>query len=115
VIKSTKAMINEWQRIANMLSICIEYNVVLEIGKYRINFPVLVKDFGHTNGMLLVESYDSIKNIKNELNEKGYGYSVMPFDKRNLFDIETIKSVLCDWGWAGRKDEAPDWYKEPED
>jgi hypothetical protein len=48
-------MIEEWQRVAVELAIRIETHVVIEIkDKCKIECPVLVKDFGHFNGMVLV-------------------------------------------------------------
>ena len=62
--------------------------------------------------MLLFENYEAVQKITEVLHHAGYGYSVLPYDPRDHFDLESFKDILCDWGWAGPIESAPTWYQE---
>jgi hypothetical protein len=106
-----------WKLAGNDLGIKIEspFKLFLKDGTF-IEFDVLVKDFGAKLGMLITTDYKKIKNFKTELVEKGYGYSVLSeYAEGRIYNPESFKPLLSDWGWSGDPASAPAWLKEVPD
>lgn len=101
----------EWKEIAKrfQLDLCIPHHVQLD--DQKLEFPVLLKDFGAIKGMLLLTNYNEIVDIKDRLVEHGYGYSCLsePSDDDQIHE-ETVIEILKDWGWVGSGN-PPNWYK----
>lgn len=72
-----------------------------------------IADVGAPNGMLVVSSYDVVRNLTDKLLEAGYGFSVLDEpDPRENYDIESFKAMFLDWGWAGELGKTPDWMRK---
>lgn len=116
MLDKSKGKIERWSKIASVLGLDIETGVVINIaGADPIRCPVLVKNFGHTKGMLIFNTSDEINDMTEQMIAAGYGYSVMPSCSPENINYEGIKEVLCDWGWSGPENLRPSWYKEVDD
>lgn len=105
-------MIDEWKKVADALNILIQTNKVILPNGFVIHCPVCVQQFGDVNGMIIVEKYSEIAPYKEELERYGYGFSVLPIDPNDIFNLDDFKDILSDWGWSGLDDQIPIWYKE---
>jgi hypothetical protein len=60
--------------------------------------------------MLIVRSYDDVREDASELLAAGYAYSVL--DEPNAveqFDLKSYQEMFADWGWSGAPDQKPGW------
>jgi hypothetical protein len=73
----------------------------------QLAFDVLIHDFGSSQGMLLMEQWDSVK--AKAASESGFGYSCMG---GGSYERESIIEVLQDWGWS-KSEPAPEWLSGP--
>ena len=70
----------------------------------------LVKNFGDRNGMLVFTNYDVVKPHREQLQNLGYGYSVLEKPKENEDYVrEDFIDLLSDWGWTGDRAMRPKW------
>lgn len=69
-----------------------------------------IPDLGAKNGMLIVGSYDDVKDYAQDLIDAGYGYSVLdePGPKEE-FDLSSFRDMFVDWGWTGKLGSKPAW------
>jgi hypothetical protein len=84
----------------------------VQIDGVTVTVPVLLRQFGARNGMLLVTEYGQIRPHADRVVELGYGYSCLsePVDPEHDDDAAWIDTVR-DWGWSG--DGAPPaWLAE---
>ncbi len=108
----TNMTIQQWRKIAIDLGLSIEapYSLSVRDG-IILQVPVLVRDFGASEGMLIVEDYLQIADYQDELIDRGYGFSTMSPAVSSDYDRESVISVLSDWGWSGKADKKPAWLK----
>lgn len=100
-----------WENAATDLGIRVvaPYDLILPSGSH-IHASVLVKDFGATQGMLIVESFELVRRHHQEILTSGYGYSVLDSPKSaDAYDRESTMIMLRDWGWTGQEGMKPDW------
>lgn len=70
----------------------------------------LVVNFGDRNGMLVFTNYDVVKPHREQLQNLGYGYSVLEQPKANEDYVrEDFIDLLSDWGWTGDSAVRPKW------
>jgi len=63
--------------------------------------------------MLVVDDFDKVRQIEGELDDAGYGYSVMDEPKVDAPGVvEGYIEVLRDWGWAGPEQDEPKWLRQ---
>jgi hypothetical protein len=88
------------------------FELKLEHG-HVIHSVARIPDFGRENGMLIVNSFDQVREYSDEVIKMGYGYSV--FDEGNGYDgdLEGDKDILADWGWSGDLKLKPEWAMAP--
>jgi hypothetical protein len=74
---------------------------------FILNFPdggiihaeVRLRDYGNTNGMLLVSDYSVIGNRSDEIVEMGFGFSCLPQPSEDEIDSDKgLADLLEDWG-----------------
>lgn len=102
---------SEWASAARLLGLetIAPFSVTLPSGT-RVCAEVLVKHFGAANGMLIVRDYEQVRHVQGELEEAGFGFSVLEDPRANEpFVLEEFADILRDWGWAGKADEEPEW------
>ena len=99
-----------WRKASHDLEIEVEmpYTLRLKSGA-KIEADVLVKDFGHVNGML-VSSRDIFSVLTDEIVSAGYGYSVLGSPVYQTYDRDLFIEALNDWGWSRSADQRPSWY-----
>ena len=97
-----------WSRAFGQLELRVELSVPVQLPSGTFQAPVLLRDFGSTNGMILVAKYESISSIAKELVDCGYGYSCLGEPHTSESDAAVIIEILRDWGWSGRG-EPPEW------
>lgn len=93
------------------LSVSIPFSLALD-GRV-IDIPVLVRQFGARNGMLLVTDYGLIGPGVGRLAALGYGYACLsePTATDDDEDDEALVDMLRDWGWTGAG-ARPSWLHE---
>ena len=97
-----------WSRAFGQFELRVELSVLVQLSSGTFQAPVLLRDFGSTNGMILVAKYESISSIAKELVDCGYGYSCLGEPHTSESDAAVIIEILRDWGWSGRG-EPPEW------
>lgn len=84
----------------------------LDLGGGRVVHAVArVRDLGEVNGMLIVRSYDEVRDLLNELRQTGYGFSVLdePLPSED-FDLDSFREMFMEWGWAAEQSWKPAWW-----
>lgn len=78
----------------------------------EIHAVARIPDLGAPNGMLVVKSFDELKNCSKKLVNAGYGYSVLSEPLQNVeFDLDSFQEMFIDWGWSGDPGCKPQWMK----
>jgi hypothetical protein len=109
-------LLAKWRRAASDLGLDVvgPFEVILLSGTC-LQAPVLIRCFGGANGMLLIFSYESVKERSSEILQAGYGFSVVSMpDLDEDYDREIFVEVLSDWGWSGAEAERPAWLTRGE-
>ena len=104
-------LIEIWKLAAQDLGFDIQtpFSIQLPSGT-RINAPLLVRNFGAVNGMLIVTQSQDVWGSRSELTDQGYGFSVLSVPETNTVYIRNeYIEVLNDWGWSGPPKEKPSW------
>ena len=79
-----------------------------------VEFHVLLKNFGYKNGILLSDDYEIVRPYRDYILSIGYAISTFgPDMDTEVYDRESTKEVLADWGWSGPLAEKPDWLPPP--
>jgi len=106
-----------WEKAIKDLDLKVEYNFSLTLNSgEKVDVELLLKNFGGTNGMLIVCRMDKqMFKLGKELLKKGYGYSVAYNPDSNSYNREGFVGMLSDWGWSGPKEEEPDWILPVDD
>ena len=101
-------VINAWEEASQDLKINLKTPFILETDKGKIEYPLLVENFGRKNGTIILDLNDLDKFPEPEK----YGFyrsavnSALYFKyDRNLF-IDTLE----DWGYYGDINEKPNWF-----
>ena len=103
-------LMNAWREASRDLGIKVEMPYALQLKSgAKIEADVLVKDFGHVNGML-VSSCDIFSALTDEIVSAGYGYSVFSTAVYQTYDRDLFIEALNDWGWSRLADQRPSWY-----
>lgn len=96
-----------WKTAAQDLGIDVVTPYGLDVDGERLEFPVLVKDFGHKNGTLVTADMAMFnKVLDSEIN-----CSVLNEEEYGTYNRNKFIEVLRDWGYSG-KSCTPDWYAE---
>ena len=100
-----------WQKAAKDLSLQLiaPFNLMLNSG-YELKALFLVKQFGAPRGMLILEEFDDIAPHMDEIENAGYGFSILeePFDNEEYDKVGYVE-LLEDWGWSGDMKDKPNW------
>lgn len=105
----------QWELIAKEfgLNIVIDYKFICD--NIAIEVPVLLKDFGAKNGMLIIDNYRSVSSFVQIINQQDFGFSCLTSSKNFDLNISETRSsiieMLSDWGWSS---DAPKPYWLPE-
>ena len=92
------------------LSVAIPFTLALD-GE-TLTVPVLLRQFGAANGMLLVTDHALIRPRTGQIVDLGYGYSCLSEpESRREDDDEAFIDMLLDWGWSG-DGSPPTWLRE---
>lgn len=100
-------------RACGELGLCPELGFKLAIpGVPEITTVARIPNLGAKNGMLIFTSYDEVRAISKDLQNAGYGYSVLDEPLPNEeFDLESFREMFADWGWSGDAAHKPVWMK----
>lgn len=104
-----------WTKIAKALGLEIQTPATVRLSDGRtITAPILLKNFGGQNGMLLLEGVpNDIRDVGDALVAQGYGWSCLgPYDGHAV-DLSSAKEALADWTWSGPQDQRPTWLVDP--
>jgi hypothetical protein len=113
-MKSSSRLGRNWVEVGEALGVEVvtPYAVALPSGN-TVNAAALVRLFGSPKGMLIVSNYDVVRLHLQELEQAGYGFSVLdePSEGTPLV-LQEYVDILSDWGWLGRKTDAPWWLRK---
>ena len=87
------------------------FRLVLPSGRAVVTVA-RIADLGSPNGMLLFCDFDEIRGHVQELQDAGYGFSVLDEPRRDEeFDLTGYQEMFRDWGWSGRLGAKPAWMR----
>src|SRR5690349_15036676 len=105
------ALSRAWLDASRDLGIEVVSPFILESMGQRLQYPMLIKHFGCAKGTLLV-----IVGCKDEellastAKLEGYYCSKVNTGLDLVYNAESFKDVLNDWGWFGPNNQVPQWY-----
>jgi hypothetical protein len=108
--------VSHWTAIATALGLDIQSPVELTLPDGRvIKAPVLLRNFGWQNGMVLFEGIPSdLYEVGDTLVAMGYGVSCLRHHgDDDKVDLDAAKEILADWTWSGPPDQRPAWLADP--
>ena len=89
----------------------VGFSLVLPNG-HNVHTVARIRDIGGKNGMLIVSSFDEVKNDLDDISRSGYGFSVLEEPpEREMYDLETHREMFRDWEWFGAKTQRPSWLQ----
>ncbi|MGQ2802265.1 hypothetical protein ACT54M_18000 [Leptospira santarosai] len=100
-----------WKDAAESLDLEVEipFSIILS-DNLKINVPVLLKNFGAKNGMLITTNYEDIEPYIEKIYEVGYGFSTLDEPPENeQYSRKDFIELLSDWGWTGDVNLKPEW------
>jgi len=104
----------EWVHAANDLGLDVvaPFKLTLSSGK-EVDCDVLLRNFGHRKGMLIISDYGKIDGYTDDIVAEGYGYSTLDEPEETwIYDRGSIIALLKDWGWTGDPNDMPSWLKK---
>lgn len=99
------------QRAARELGLRIVTPYVLDLRPgVRIHAAALLTQLGAPQGMVIVERFEELAGLGDELTEAGFGYSVLCAPPPSeAFDLNSFIELFSDWGWGAADEARPDW------
>jgi len=100
---NNELLAQEWSRVSDLLGLDVRLHATINLLKAGNNqticVPVLLKNFGNKNGMIIISDYNDIEDIQDILFHLGYGFTVLqPSNLDNIeANIESYKEMLMDW------------------
>ncbi len=89
------------------LQIDLDYAARLKDGK-EIQSIARIRNLGAEKGMLVFLDFDAVRDYVDQLDEAGYGFSVLSEHRsENDFDLEATLDMFRDWGWSGPANDTP--------
>jgi hypothetical protein len=96
--------LQEWLKVAGSaagIPVKAPFSVALPSGA-SVEAAALIVGIGSPRGMIVVTSFDQIRDHVQELVTTGYGYTTLSEPSQNeSLDIESFKEMFRDWGWSG--------------
>jgi hypothetical protein len=89
------------------LELILDFVVILKVGA-RINSTALLPELGGSKGMVVVDSFQKVANVRDQLIAEGYGFSVLD-EPTDGFDLQVQEEMFADWGWAISNKREPAW------
>ena len=110
-----RALIQQWMNAADALGLDVlsPFELVLPGGE-TLRVPLLVRNFGAKNGMLVVGDYALVRSHQQEIADLGFGFSVLEASRPDADECQVrngMIEMLSDWGWAGAPEQRPTWMK----
>jgi hypothetical protein len=109
------SFIARWTAIASALGLNIQCPVEVTLPDGRtVKAPVLLRNFGWENGMVLFgDTPSDIFEIVPVLVDMGYGFSCLGPYRDDELNLELVKEMLADWTWSGPPEQRPSWLAGP--
>ena len=64
-------------------------------------------------GMVVVTSYDKVREHRQDLAVAGYGFSVLDEPRPDeVYDLASLQDMFVDWGWYGDSGSRPSWMPQ---
>lgn len=93
------------------LEIYLDHTIRLSSNQELV-VPVLIPNLGAENGIIVVTSFDDIRDFEKKINMSlagaGYGYSCLS-DFSGEYDRDSTIEMFSDWGWNGPEKDKPSW------
>jgi hypothetical protein len=101
-------LIEAWKIAAQDLGLDITRPLKMNTENGKVNYPVLVKNFGGKKGTIIARhalfmDYPIPKH-------KDYYFSAVNADSYSKYDRDTFIETLEDWGYYGDKANKPEWF-----
>jgi hypothetical protein len=91
------------------LKIALDWSVTFPSGRL-LAATALIPEFGAPKGMIIIDSFDKVSGLLDELDAHGYGFSVLAEpSEHSKFDLDSTIEMFADWGWASAERLPPDW------
>jgi hypothetical protein len=101
-----------WRIAAKDLGLDIVVPYELKTKTFSLTAEVLLKNFGGTQGILIVSDYAIIKPFRDQVIKLGYGFSTLTEPDRDWpftgEEKEAFIEMVSEWGWCG-PGKAPSW------
>ena len=107
--KKCTALITAWKLAQNELGLELIVNYVMNTSSGKVVFPVFVKKFGRKKGTLISTHTDFRDNSMPS--DKDYYFSIINENQYSKFDKALFIETLEDWGYYGKADTVPKWFK----
>lgn len=102
-----------WQAAAADLGIELIAPFTFDLDEHELSCLALVCSFGAQRGMLVLrgstERRSDVSPALDAARQEGYAFSFV-FDAYAAYQRDLFVATLNDWGWTGRREEAPSWY-----
>jgi hypothetical protein len=95
------------------LQVLAPFQITLNSGR-TLSAVALFPELGAPRGMIIVRSFAEIRDIEHELDELGYGFSVLD-EPNDPYDLESLAAMFSDWGWSSDEHTKPSWMTDPSD
>jgi len=91
------------------LTIVVPFTLMLD-QQVQINSQALLPQLGASKGMMVVNHFDELRGMADDLVNAGYGYSVLeePLPKEE-YDLDVYMEMFSDWGWGATNEKKPTW------
>jgi hypothetical protein len=90
------------------LQLVLDFAVTLKSGRV-ITSTALLPELGARKGMVIIDSYSKVADVKDQLVAEGYGFSVLDEPRDQEFDLQSHEEMFADWGWSIRDRPEPPW------
>lgn len=95
----------------NELGLQIDTDITITLpDKRAVHAVACIRGLGAENGVLVISSYDEVKDYLDEISRAGYGFSVLDEPlAQEKYNLESYAQMFRDWGWFGIETQRPAW------
>lgn len=103
-------VIKAWKEAAKDLGLKIQSPFLLKTDNGKeYEYGLLIEDFGSERGILVLTTYEKMDD--DEPWKYGYYSSALNSFHYDKYDRENFIETLNDWGFYGKPDKKPNWFK----
>lgn len=113
-MRTAETIADYWRIAADDLGLAVvtPFELQLPSGQ-RVRAEALVESFGAPRGMLIFTDAAAVLPYDDEIEQAGYGFSVMDNPGPGaIYQASDVQVVLNDWGWGGEDSDRPAWVDD---